>query len=441
MRQRTRQAWIVECGEDGVSGLDGSGALPFLMYILTFAIADAPQRDHIARRGAGFRRWELPMDHREDERAAPTAPEATTRPFRVLSLDGGGMRGTYTATYIDQVASAFAKRRNVGRLDVGAAFDLIVGTSTGAIIACALAAGTPLAKVVELYREHGRQIFERRLPTGLNLGLAADLVKRPGALARGEARLRGALADVLGTITLAEIYERRRIALAITAVEMTQHRSWVFKTPHMPGTNHRDDGYSLVDVCLATSAAPIYRSLAALDHPEGGDGYNVFADGGLWANNPVLVALIEALELAPPDRPIEIFCLGTCPLPAGEQIPRAEVHRGLGQWQFGGAAASLSIDAQEFAYDNMARMLAKHVGRPCRIVRFPSEQTPAALMPHLDLDDSSEAAALALINQARTDADMTNSRCARPDDADGQLICQLFADAPPVTPSPQTLKD
>lgn len=362
--------------------------------------------------------------------------QGADRPFRVLSLDGGGMRGTYTATYLDRVAMAFARQRDVPALDVGAAFDLIVGTSTGGIIACALAAGVPMAKVVELYRKHGAAIFERRLPSGM-FGLPGDLSNRPAALERGEKAMAAALAEVLGGRTLVGIYQERGIALAITAVEMSQHRSWVFKTPHLPGTNHRDDKYRLADVCLATSAAPIYRSLAALGHPDGGDGFNVFADGGLWANNPILVGLIDALELTEPGRPIEIFCLGTCPRPAGEQLTRDEVHRGLTQWQYGGAAASLSIDAQEFAYDNMARMLAKHTGRPCRIVRFPREQTPAELMPYLDLDDTSDAAALALINQARTDADMTNSRCGRPDDADGQLICRLFNDAPALETSPQ----
>jgi len=352
------------------------------------------------------------------------------RPFRVLSLDGGGMRGTYTATYLSRVAHAFARQRGRERLDIGGAFDLIVGTSTGGIVACALAADVPLDEVVELYRLHGPAIFERRLPTGLNVGLAMDLNRRPTALERGEAALAAALGAVLGDLTLGDLYHRRNIALAITAVELSQHRSWVFKTPHLANTNHRDDRYRLVDVCLATSAAPVYRSLAALDHPDGGGGYNVFADGGLWANNPVLVGLIDALEMTEPGRAIHIFCLGTCPRPAGEQIARGAVHRGLGQWQFGGAAASLSIDAQEFAYDNMARMLAKHMNRQCRVVRFPREQTPAALMPFLDLDDTSEAAAQALINQARTDADMTNSRCGRLDDPEGQLICELFQNAP-----------
>src|SRR6516225_3389825 len=88
-------------------------------------------------------------------------------PFRVLSLDGGGMRGTYTATYLDKVADTFAKRRNVGALDIGAGFDLIVGTSTGGIIAAALATGVPLADIVALYVENGAAIFSRPLPDGV----------------------------------------------------------------------------------------------------------------------------------------------------------------------------------------------------------------------------------------------------------------------------------
>src|SRR5215472_8002257 len=97
----------------------------------------------------------------------PAETGTTSRSLRVLSLDGGGMRGTYTATYLDRVASTFAKRRGLEALDIGAAFDLIVGTSTGGIIACALAKGIPLSEVVTLYQEQGRQIFTKPLPTGL----------------------------------------------------------------------------------------------------------------------------------------------------------------------------------------------------------------------------------------------------------------------------------
>lgn len=367
------------------------------------------------------------------------------RPFRVLSLDGGGMRGTYTATYLDCVASSFARRRNVSSLDIGAAFDLIVGTSTGGIIACALAAGVPLKNVVSLYSKYGSEIFPRAMPSGM-LGVFVDLFRRRSALAAGTRALRKALEEQLGGKTIGQLYAERNIALAIPAVEMSQHRSWIFKTPHLPGTNHRDDHCSLVDVCLATSAAPIYRSLAAVSHAATSvtkhtttlapnqlqrDGFNVFVDGGLWANNPVLVGLIDALDLAPLDREIQIFCLGTCPTPAGERISREEVDRGLAKWKFGGGAASLSIDAQEFAFDHMAKKLARHLNRRCTITRFPSDKVPATLIPYLELDDTRPEAFQALVNQARADADMTNSKCAYAvTDPEAALICSIFESAP-----------
>lgn len=369
------------------------------------------------------------------------------RPFRVLSLDGGGMRGTYTATYLDLVTRAFARQRKVAALDIGAAFDLIVGTSTGGIIACALAADVPLKNVVALYRQHGANIFRRAMPSGLGSAIV-DLYKRPAALAAGTESLRKALQTELGQKTMGEIYAERHIALAIPTVEMSQHRAWVFKTPHLPGSNHRDDNYSLVDVCLATSAAPVYRSLAAVNHPvafasaevqaaptrleDATDGFNMFVDGGLWANNPVLVGLVDALDLTRPGQEIEIFCLGTCPMPAGEQISKDDTHRGLAEWKFGGDAAALSIDAQQFAFDHVAKKLARHVDRQCTIIRFPSEKVPAALIPYLGLDDTRPEAIQALVNQARTDADMTNSKCAyASSDPEAARICSLFSSAPP----------
>ena len=68
-------------------------------------------------------------------------PKRTDRPFRVLSVDGGGIRGYYTVTLLHCLANHFAhvRRKPVAGLDVGKGFDLIVGTSTGGIIARGLA--------------------------------------------------------------------------------------------------------------------------------------------------------------------------------------------------------------------------------------------------------------------------------------------------------------
>lgn len=358
-----------------------------------------------------------------------------SEPFRVLSLDGGGMRGLYTATYLALLSEKFAQKRGAKALDLGTAFDLIVGTSTGAIIACALAAGVAPGNVALLYREHGQAIFGKPLPTRWStLRLLPNLPFRAGALARGDAALRAALTATLGTITLGDVWSERGIALAVPAVEMSQHRPWVFKTPHLATTNNRDSATTLVDVCRASSAAPVYRSLAKLEHRDGIGGHSVFADGGLWANNPVLVALTEALEMTGgSDRGIEVFCLGTCPRPEGESIRGERVHRGIGEWKFGGRAAALAVDAQEFAFDAMAKKLVAHLKRRCEIIRFPRGKVPASMMEYLDLDETRTEAFDAIMRQARADHDMTWSHLNDASSREGAVIRSLFESAPVVT--------
>lgn len=339
------------------------------------------------------------------------------------------MRGLYTATYLDCLATAFQKRRGSGPLDVGKAFNLIVGTSTGAIIACALANGVPLSIVAALYKEHGGAIFPRQLPDGM-LGLAADVRSRPSALESGTAALKTALESCLGSTTLGQMYKCRGVAIAVPAVELEHHRSFVFKTPHLQDSMRRDDDYRLVDVCLASSAAPIYRSLAAIDTPGRSGAFRVFADGGLWANNPVLVALVDALRMTAAGDHIEIYCMGTCPRPSGDFVRKDQVHRGLPEWKYGGSVATLGMDAQEFAYDHIVQMLAPHLDRECRIMRFPQGQVPGEMMQYLALDDTREDAARALIAQAQSDAEMTNSRSNNPGDPEGTLVKTLFTDMP-----------
>ena len=371
---------------------------------------------------------------------SPEEDQQLRRPFRVLSLDGGGMRGIYTAAFLGRLTDQFARIRGESALDLGRGFDLITGTSTGAIVGCALAVGRPMTEIVELYREHGPKIFPHRIAGKRSAIYRATQGSR--FVREGDKALREALTAVLGDVTMLDVFEGRGISLSVPTVLMSEHRAWVFKKT--PKSGVRDDRYPLVDVCLASSAAPIYRSLAAIDDPNTPSGpKQVFADGGLWANNPIMVGLVDALTIAAPEQSIEIFSLGTCPRPEGDHLDAETAHRAMLDWSLGADVAPLSIAAQEFAFDNMARLLANAIttcGRSIRRVRFPNKPVPASMMPYLALDDTRPEAMDRLIGQANTDADLTKSACDDLNSEDGRMIRRLMFDLP-ATPVSGAVRD
>jgi patatin-like phospholipase/acyl hydrolase len=214
------------------------------------------------------------------------------RPFRILSLDGGGIRGAFIASYLAEIES------NLGR-PLHEHFDLIAGTSTGGIIALAIAMGEPASRILDIYREKGPAIFTRRKPLPVRTrarpvrwaidrmagryGFDYDSMRQPKY---SSAPLSAALQDVFGDRTL----ESAKTRILIPAVDLVGGKTVVFKTPHQPNFI-RDRKYKVVDIALATSAAPVYFSQAVL--AEG----TAYIDGGVWANNPSLVSYVEAAKL------------------------------------------------------------------------------------------------------------------------------------------------
>ena len=99
--------------------------------------------------------------------------------------------------------------------------------------------------------------------------------------------LRRALLEVFGTKTLLQA----KMHVLIPAVDLTRGSPVVFKTPHLPDANSRDRHFSAVDIALATATAPTYFPHATIAPG------SAYCDGGLWANNPVLVALAEVSRL------------------------------------------------------------------------------------------------------------------------------------------------
>ena len=342
--------------------------------------------------------------------------------YRVLSIDGGGMRGLYSATYLELLVKLAQERFGADLSDFGGKFDLIVGTSTGAILGSGLVAGVPLSKISSLYTQYGKEIFPRKLPKNK---FSLLIHPRRSLNRRGNRALRKALQEVFEGATLVSVYRDRKIGLVIPAVNCTTHRAWVFKTPHDPSSNGRDNKYLLADVCLASSAAPIYRSLAAIRQPENLETVDVFADGGLWANNPIMVSLIEALRNAEPEQAIEIYCLGTTPAPPGSVINPNKPHWGLFDWQFGGRAVNLELDSQSWVNDQMAKMLLTHLNRPVSITRFPQPVVSGEQGALLALDNASKESLDLQKQLAATAVDETNQLINREEGA-GKKIAQLL---------------
>ena len=190
--------------------------------------------------------------------------------FYILALDGGGTRGIYSAQVLAQMEDTL----NVPIRDC---FDLIAGTSTGSIIAGAAAAGTPLKDVVELFEEHTSHIFPKR---SLRLGLLGSRYRREPL----EEVVRKCLPDV----TLGEI----ATPLLVTSSNVSTGGVHVFKSRYLEELGEpyvRDRDVPLVDAILASSAAPSFFDPLQL-------GESLLADGGLWANNPSILAVAEAIS-------------------------------------------------------------------------------------------------------------------------------------------------
>jgi uncharacterized protein len=231
------------------------------------------------------------------------AGEGDVRPFRILSLDGGGIRGAFTAGFLAGIED------RIGH-PVGQYFDLVAGTSTGGIIAAAVAFGEPASRIEQFYLEHGPRIFARpwekpipwykrpfrwmgRLyPKAVNRALYNRFSVDRHWLHNSKYiadELKDALTEVFADKRLGHASNR----LVIPSVNAISGQPKVFKTSHL---SHLfiDHKYKIVDVLLATAAAPTYFPAAVLESEAG----SAYVDGGLWANNPSVVALVESMMIA-----------------------------------------------------------------------------------------------------------------------------------------------
>jgi hypothetical protein len=193
--------------------------------------------------------------------------------YRILSLDGGGLRGLLTAKLLERLEQA-----HPGWL---ARVDLFAGTSTGGILALGLAAGLTPAEIAALYKESAARVFADSF-----LDDVRDLGKLTGADYSNHALRRGIL-ERIGDITLNDL--PRKVLISSFDLDNDPQttgvlRRWKPKFFHnFPGPDS-DGDQRLVDVALRTSAAPTYFPI-----------YQGYTDGGVVVNNPSTCALAQAI--------------------------------------------------------------------------------------------------------------------------------------------------
>ena len=363
--------------------------------------------------------------------------------INVLTLDGGGMRGLYSANLLRSLAARFAKARGIDELDLGKGFDVVVGTSTGAILAATVAAGIRLDRVTALYEEAGPLIFRDPIPyVGKSTGLLQRTrfwhwvlrhLCRPGNV---NSELISALREIFGILTFGDMYRDRGIGLCISSTDFVRHAPRVFKTPHLENKD-RDDSVRLVDACLASAAAPIYLPLASI--MEDGHSSHVHADGGLWANNPVLLGVIEGLALSAPEQPIMVLSVGTCPPTAGSPLP-VKLNRGIGGWRGGVLPLELAMNAQTRAAHHSATLLTEQLrglGKRVDVLRCEESSPPPDHTHLLQLDSASEGSIGLMKTMGNTDGQETY-RWTQNGDRRGCLLTQIFERMPEVDQSRQT---
>ena len=220
----------------------------------------------------------------------PQQPWPADKPFRILSIDGGGICGILPASVL-----ADLEQRFLGGQSVAHHFDMIAGTSTGGIIALGLAHGLTASAVRDFYVKRGGKIF----PPPTRIGRFVRLLRRGHRYAYERGPLENELLEIFGDSVLGQA----RTRLCIPSFEGRHGEPWIFKTPHHPHYQ-KDRVERMVKVALSTAAAPTF--FEALPN----NGY-VMVDGGLWANNPVMNALVDALSCYELDRAqVEILSLG-----------------------------------------------------------------------------------------------------------------------------------
>ncbi|WP_427194623.1 patatin-like phospholipase family protein [Treponema denticola] len=277
--------------------------------------------------------------------------------FNILSIDGGGILGLYSAEILALIEKELFKNDKT----FSNKFNLIAGTSTGGIIALALALDCSPAQVSEFYKMHGEKIFSKSY---FNYFFKNWIfTNRYSSLP-----LHNALDKFFGDKTVKDC----KTNICIPAIDVSNCQPIIFKTNHN-GNLTRDIDVKLTDIALATSAAPTYFPLHRFGH------YRGLADGGLWQNNPALFAVIEACTYFVGEGKvydsINILSIGN-PLSAIKETISVETRKsGLIKWA--AKMVSMPMKISSFGVHNIINFLSRNEALSIhKYLRIESEDLP-----------------------------------------------------------------
>lgn len=212
--------------------------------------------------------------------------QTDTQYFKILTIDGGGILGIYPASLMRCIEEKIDGK-------IFEFFDLIVGNSTGGLIALSLALGKSTKEIESIYLNHGKDIFKRNL-----FGICG--ICKPVFSNR---KLISIVKEFLGDSLISDCKTR----ICIPASDVTNQKPVVFKTSHSD-QYFVDKNIEAWKIAISTSAAPTFFPAYELedDMRKG-----IFVDGGIWANNPALIGFAEAQKLGEKSENIKLLSIGT----------------------------------------------------------------------------------------------------------------------------------
>lgn len=278
------------------------------------------------------------------------------KPFKILSIDGGGIRGIYPAKFLSEIEYRLEQEGKDPQLNKY--FDLICGTSTGGIIAMGLALGMPSADILNLYKENAKKIF------GDKSGRFASLFKP----FHGSKELKSILKKEFSQYSDQEVTRlgHAQTRICIPVYNSGKGRVSVYKTSHHPELKI-DYQYPAHDVALSTSSAPFYfkpHSFSYIKtHNQETENVTNNIDGGIFANNPTLMGILEAIEaLKVPTGNLKVLSLGT----GNKAFSETDTDKKWGALYWGAPPSpnifDLIMSAQSDHVNNLVKFLNKGIG-------------------------------------------------------------------------------